>query len=254
MLKRLLKKILGETTWQSLRYRFRAHGSSIGKAEIYNYQTQLVIRRVVADGSFCVDIGCHRGYVLDMLLAQAPAGRFLAVEPLPDMFGHLQDRYGHRSNVRLVNAALSETAGTVEFCHVVSSPEYSGLRARSLYNGGSEEETTITVQTHRLDTLVDPTETVRFIKVDVEGAELQVFAGGEETIRRSRPFIVFEHGLGAADHFGTKPAQIFDLLHDRFGLQLSLMEDWLAGRAPLSREKFCAHFDQGLDFYYLAHP
>jgi hypothetical protein len=73
------------------------------------------------------------------------------------------------------------------------------------------------------------------MKVDVEGAELQVFKGTVQTIKRSRPLIVFEHGLGAADYCGTAPEILYDLLGGDCGLRLFLMEDWLesSATAPL---------------------
>ena len=74
-------------------------------------------------------------------------------------------------------------------------------------------------------------------------------------LRRNRPFVVFEHGLGAADCYGTRPEQVFDLLSD-CGLRVSLMKDWLehGSARAFTRAAFAEEFDTGRNFYYLAHP
>jgi hypothetical protein len=90
----------------------------------------------------------------------------------------------------------------------------------------------------------------------VEGAELQVFKGAVETIKNSRPIIVFEHGLGAADYYGTSPENIYDLLSAQCGLKLFLMSEWLDsnGRLSLSKKAFCEQFSSGNNFYFMAAP
>ena len=61
---------------------------------------------------------------------------------------------------------------------------------------------------------------IHFMKIDVEGAELQVLRGAIQTILKYKPVIVFEHGLGAADHYGTKPEDIYDFLVSECGLSI----------------------------------
>jgi hypothetical protein len=76
----------------------------------------------------------------------------------------------------------------------------------------------------------------------------------KETLRRCRPYVVFEHGLGAADCYGTRPEMVFDLF-TRCGLRLSLMNDWLAygGFKTLSREAFSEEFDSARNYDFMAH-
>ncbi len=105
-----------------------------------------------------------------------------------------------------------------------------------------------------LDNIIPEGLAVALIKIDVEGAELQVLRGALRTIRRSKPYVIFEHGLGAADFYGTTPEEVYDLLTARGGLRVSLMADWLAGRGPLSREQFCDQFQRAANFYFMAHP
>jgi len=136
---------------------------------------------------------------------------------------------------------------------VVRYPALSGLERRvDLDPSESTREETVTVET--LDRTVPDGFPVAFVKIDVEGGELGVFRGGIETLRRTRPVIVFECGLGGADSYGSEPGEIFDLVTETIGLRLSLMDAWLSGRAPLSRAEFAEQFRRSLNFYFIAHP
>jgi hypothetical protein len=70
--------------------------------------------------------------------------------------------------------------------------------------------------------------------VDVEGGELGVFRGARETIARHRPSLLFEHGMGAAEYFGTTPDEVWDLLCGDCGLRIFDLD----GDGPYSREQF----------------
>jgi len=221
----------------------------------YNMQTLEVMQRVLQEDSNCVDVGCHQGCILRDMLRFAPKGSHFAFEPIPAMYQDLLKTFGSLENLGLYDCALCDAEGTTTFQHVVTNPGYSGLRQRR-YDRPHEEIQEIVVKTNLLDNLIPKHIAIQFIKVDVEGAELQVFKGAIETIRRSRPVIVFEHGLGAADCYGTKPENIYDLLADQCGLRLFLMSDWLksGGSAALSRDAFCEQFSSGRNFYFMAAP
>jgi hypothetical protein len=95
---------------------------------------------------------------------------------------------------------------------------------------------------------------IRFMKIDVEGGELGVLRGGFGLLARCRPFIVFEHGLGGSDFYGTRPQDVWDVLVDGVGLEINLMRRWLDGSKPLSRDEFADEFDSGRNFYFMASP
>lgn len=255
-----LKQLLVGTTLEPLARKVHAAltGAMAGASEAadksrnYDLQTLQVMRRVLRKDSNCVDVGCHQGSMLEEMLRCAPGGTHFAFEPIPGLYSGLQKKFGHLPNVHLHDCALSDTAGTTTFQHVVSNPAYSGLRRRR-YDRAHEQVEEIRVETRLLDALLPGHMPVQFIKVDVEGAELQVFQGAAETIRRHRPVIVFEHGLGGADYYATRPEQVYDLLAGRCGLRLFLMADWLQDSHPsLDREAFCRQFSTGGDYYYMA--
>jgi FkbM family methyltransferase len=219
--------------------------------QVYDQQTIEIMKRILKKDSNCLDIGCHQGAFLSEMLKLAPSGTHSGFEPLPHMFQDLKKTFGKMSNVRLYNCALSDSTGPVTFQHVVSNPGYSGLRKRR-YDREDELIQEITVNTELLDNIVERDFPIRFIKIDVEGAELQVLRGAAETIKASKPVIVFEHGLGAADFYGTTPEDIFDLLVNICGLRLFTLGEWLesAGRKSLGREDFCDHFYSGRHYYF----
>ena len=222
------------------------------KNELYDAQTAQVMARVLARDSSCIDVGCHEGSILDEMLRFAPEGRHFAFEPLPHMFAALKDKYASRANVALHELALSDAPGETTFQHVVTNPAYSGIRRRQ-YDKPDERVEEIRVRLARLDDVLPRDAPIRLIKVDVEGAELQVFKGAIETLERTRPFVVFEHGLGAADHYGARPEQIWELFSS-CGLRLSLMGGWLDGRRPLALPELVDQFDHCRNHYFLAHP
>jgi FkbM family methyltransferase len=208
---------------------------------------------VLREDSNCVDVGCNRGGILREMLRFAPKGTHFAFEPIPEVYEGLLESFGSIANLHLYDCALSDTAETTSFVHVVSNSGYSGLRRRR-YDRPNELIQEITVTTNLLDNLVPKHVSIQFIKVDVEGAELQVFKGAIETIKRNRPIIIFEHGLGAADYYGTTPENIYDLLAVQCGLKLFLMAEWLVrkGKSFLSKEAFCKQFSSGKNYYFMA--
>lgn len=226
-----------------------------GINEIYDEETLAVMKSVLREDSNCVDVGCHQGDFLRDFCRLAPQGAHFAFEPLPHLFAKLKEEFGALKNVRLSDSVLSDQTGLTSFQHVVSNPAFSGVRQRA-YPREKEQIEVIEVGQNPMDDLIPDDMPIDFIKIDVEGAELQVLRGAVRTIARCRPTIVFEHGVGAADHYGTRPENVFDLLCNDCGLQVFLMREWLnlGAQAALSRERFVHQFNSGENYYFMACP
>jgi FkbM family methyltransferase len=221
---------------------------------LYDMQAASVMERVLDRRSNCIDVGFHLGAILDLMLRFSPEGEHYGFEPLPHLYSAAVQRYAGAGNVHLYEVALSDAPGIASFQYVVSNPAYSGLLKRR-FDRPHEDVQEIQVRLLRLDDVLPRGFDIRLMKIDVEGAELQVLRGSMETLRRCRPFVIFEHGLGAADVYGTRPETVFDLLTG-CGLRVALMSDWLAasGRKVLSRESFGDEFNSARNYYFLAHP
>ena len=108
------------------------------------------------------------------------------------------------------------------------------------------------MKTQKLDDLLNPDLKIDFIKVDVEGAELLVFKGAIQTLIKHKPYIIFEHGRGAAEYYGTTPDMIYDLLVRECGLKIFCLKDWLNHSKPLSQQEFASIYDHKSIWNFLA--
>jgi FkbM family methyltransferase len=237
-LKDFLKKIL------------KAFPFAFTKNQRYDRLTEGVISKVCRPDSNCADVGCHKGEILDLLLAAAPQGQHFGFEPIPIMYQNLKAKYANRTNCHFFDLALSNTPGTSSFNYVVSNPSYSGLLRRK-YDRANEEDTQITVRTEKLDDVWPTDLPLNVIKIDVEGGEQMVLEGARETLRRWKPIVIFEHGLGASDVYGSTPEQVFALL-DSCGLRIFLLENFLKNGSSLDASGFARQFYERENYYFVA--
>ncbi len=161
------------------------------------------------------------------MIRLAPEGRYLAYEPIPDLSRQLVARF---PDAVVRQAALSDETGHATFHHVLYQSAYSGLRLREGIPGEGRVDS-IDVELHRLDDDLPHDFQPALIKVDVEGAEVRVFRGASETLRRRQPVLMFEHGHSGL--YETTSDELWDLLND-CGYRIFNME----GAGPYTREQF----------------
>ena len=210
-----------------------------------NAHLRVVLASALSADANCVDVGANVGGVLEQIVRLAPLGRHIAFEPLPGLHARLVE---HFPQVEVRCLALSNRSGEAEFTFVASHPGYSGFRERA-YPGRERLEKLI-VPVARLDDVLPPGYLPHMVKIDVEGAEREVLEGGLETLARARPLVVFEHGKGAADYYGTLPEQVWDLLAEGAGLRIFDLD----GNGPYTRSAFAEAFQEATRWNYLARP
>lgn len=216
----------------------------------YDVLTVAAIKRILGPEDMAIDIGAHTGEVLQHMIAAAPGVAHLAVEPLPHLAADLRINFPS-VEVREV-ALVEEPAGPLQFHHVASNPGYSGIRQRS-FDRPDEQVELIDVETARLDDLIDPSQSPKVIKLDVEGAELGVLKGASRILSKDRPIVIFEHGLGAANHYDTTPRAVHEIFSGH-SYELFLLGSWLESAPPLSAQQFVDQFEQQRNYYFLAAP
>jgi FkbM family methyltransferase len=194
----------------------------------------LILDMVLQEDSNCIDVGAHAGAVLSAMLRLAPRGQHMAWEPLPHLASRLQTQF---PSVDVRCAALSDHGGEEEFVFVTTNPGQSGLRQRA--HDQPEEIERIRVTVESLDDTIPAGYVPALIKIDVEGAEGEVLRGAKKTIVNHRPVVVFEHGVGGADRYGTTSDELFQLFVEEAGMRIFDMD----GVGPYSRSEFSAAFE-----------
>ena len=106
----------------------------------------------------------------------------------------------------------------------------------------------------RLDEIIPANEAIAFIKIDIEGGEFDAIKSGIETIRRCKPVIVFEGGSYSAGQYGVKPNDLYLLVTETLGYELSTMERWLKQGTPYTQEEFEKNWSDGPEYYFIAAP
>ncbi|HZW91448.1 MAG TPA: FkbM family methyltransferase [Candidatus Eremiobacteraceae bacterium] len=191
----------------------------------YEPEKHQALRHFLRPGATFVDVGCNKG---DFALAAArlvgSGGRVLAFEPHPENCRWTRKsiaKNGYR-NIDLQQLALSDTNGTA----TLHLGEKSGFH--SLIGGlAQRNEGTIAVKTRRLDDLLLGMGWIDAIKIDVEGAEMQVLRGAQETLAAQRSLAVL---LDVHSHLGVNAEEVCAFLR---GLGFTLYAEQRPFNVPL---------------------
>jgi len=182
----------------------------------YEPGVRRIFRKVLPLGGVALDIGANVGWhTLLMASLVGASGRVLAVEANPFLRQRLYDHLclNHLRQVDVMPYAVAETEGIIEFYAPALNDPNSGnghiVEPGPAFPGG-----TIRVEARRLDAITSASgiERLDLIKIDVEGFEWRVFRGGEETIAKFRPHIIFEYDRKSGSRGGGTPELISEFL------------------------------------------
>src|ERR1039457_122569 len=156
------------------------HGCWLGSFE---YHKQRAFAARVASSDIVFDIGANAGfYTLLASVLVGPQGRVFAFEPDPRNVRYLKEHLwiNRIKNVSVVEAAVADSDGTANFD---AGPNLS--------MGHLAADGCIAVRTVCLDAMVQSGELPApdYIKVDVEGAEVQVLHGASKVLSDRHPVI-----------------------------------------------------------------
>jgi FkbM family methyltransferase len=208
-----------------------------------------VIAQALKKNSNAIDVGCHKGEILDLILKYAPDGKHFAFEPIPDFYNALKIKYANRCAV--YPFALSDQPGETTFNYVRNAPAYSGIMKRK-YDVEAPDVEELLVKVETLDHIIPADAQIDFIKIDVEGGEFGVLKGSKQLLKRCRPVLVFECGLGASDFYGTKPDALFDFLLGECTYKIYSLQNWLQKKDPFSKSGFVDCFNRNTEYYFVA--
>jgi FkbM family methyltransferase len=214
----------------------------------YDRLTKEVIAKALDKNSNAIDVGCHKGEILDLILKYAPSGKHFAFEPIPDFYEALKVKYEGRSEI--FPYALSDEAGKTTFNYVRNAPAYSGIKKRA-YAVEVPDVEELNVQVETLDHIIPSGVKIDFIKIDVEGGEFGVLKGAKKLLMQSRPLLIFECGLGASEFYGTKPDDLVDYMNE-LNYGIFSLKNWLDKKNSYSKSEFIDCFNNNKEYYFVA--
>ena len=189
------------------------------------------LQRLVKPSDCVIEVGGHIGY-LTVFFSQlvGPKGKVVVLEPGANNLPYLRENIADLENTLLVEKAASDKNGTARFLLENLSgqnntlvDDFQGLRGNISEAHVRVEQRPVVVETVRLDDLIESHEMVpNWVKIDVEGAELNVLRGMKNCLKRHSPSMMIE--------IAFNKREILDLLQDNeyqlFSPGLQIIKDY----------------------------
>jgi FkbM family methyltransferase len=190
-----------------------------------------VLASALRRDSTYVDVGTNRGQLLRDAVRLAPRGRHVAFEPIPELAAEIEHEF---PDVECRRLALGAQRGEAQFCHFRDLDGWSGLKRSPEVSDAQGRPEFIAVTVSTLDAELEGFEP-SVVKIDVEGAELDVLRGGRALLSGARPTVILEHVASAAALYGASSGDVWDAL-----AELGYDVYSVTGDGPYTRSTFGA--------------
>ncbi len=172
---------------------------NVGKTNIdavlgkYEPPLQQAFLNHLKPGDVVYDIGANVGF-FTILAAKlvGSSGKVYAFEPAPENVAIVRRnlKQNNFSHVTVIEKAVFSSTGTAELLLA----KYAGGHTLATVGTPPDLDGSLAVQLVSIDYLVDrqEIEPPKFVKIDVEGAEIEVLKGMSQTISQFKPTIIYE--------------------------------------------------------------
>ena len=172
--------------------------------------TRQVLTSLIRPGMGVADVGANVGLLtLSCAVATGPSGQVYAFEPEPGPRAQLEKtlKINGLSWVKTFDLAAGATTQEATF-HISPVIGHSSLYELPQEDGAGRD---IIVKVTRLDDVIGPEQRLDVVKIDVEGAELDVLAGMERLVAENPDLaIVAEYGPSHLERVGLTPKAWFE--------------------------------------------
>ncbi len=159
-----------------------------------------------------IDIGANIGSVSLPLAKMFKNSRIIAIEPTIYAFSKLKKNVSLNPNLKkrmsLQNIFVSNKNKKIK--EVYSSWNLSNNDKKHNIHLGILRKTSLKIR--KLDQVCSKLKKVDFIKIDVDGHELDVLKSGKKTIIKYKPFIYFEFAPYLYKEFGYTPQNLINFI------------------------------------------
>ncbi|MDC3009365.1 FkbM family methyltransferase [Synechococcus sp. AH-736-G20] len=186
-----------------------------------------LIKRQGIDIRSAVDVGANTGQWAKNFLCHFPEVRLLSIEANPDNLPELRT-----VNPDSIQACLAETSGDIRTFYLPNPVIETNNTGASLYKEllpAYEDAVRLELETSTLDGF---NRHFDLIKLDVQGAELDVLKGGISTLANAK-FVMIELSLSRYNHSSPLAAEVIAYLHDVGFIFLSVNEVLFHNSKPI---------------------
>lgn len=187
-----------------------------------------VIKKIVKPGDVCFDIGGNIGWFTTLLQTLVgEKGEVHSFEPVPPTFKVLEENVKSNINskaVRLNNFALGERKDEMNLHIFDDLPDGHA----SMSNFGKSDFTAYKCKVETVNSYLQENEidNVKFVKVDIEGAELTMLKGATGFFKQEIPPIFeIEMALDTTKGFGYLPNDIIEFIKSQFDYEFFVINE-----------------------------
>jgi FkbM family methyltransferase len=174
------------------RWRFNNRTNNEMILGTWEREMQDIFSRYLKPGNTVYDLGAHQGF-LSIVAAHrvGNTGQVFSFEPFPYNFSFLKEniQVNNIKNIKTFQAAVSNHSGKIKFSNSVHDTANTYLSQSPTFS-----DTFLEVHAVSLDELIESKEITPpdFIKIDVEGAELDVLQGAQKLFSMHSPVVYLE--------------------------------------------------------------
>ena len=158
-----------------------------------------LLKKFIKPGSDSIDVGVYRGvYSYEM---SKYSNKVHAFEPNPIIFNYINKNLKKIiKNISLYNYALSNKNGILDLKVPIRNSNFSKINFEEYYQMGKatihsknnfDKFDRFQINTRKIDEF-NFDNNISFIKIDVEGHELEVIEGAKLTIKKNKPILLVE--------------------------------------------------------------
>lgn len=187
----------------------------------YHHRQELdYLGKILKPGMTFVDIGANQGEFTLFAARRLSQGNVFAFEPEEQMFQRLTKNVdlNQFKNVKLFNCGLGKEKTWAQLYTSRDTALHSGWHEGlfTSYRSNYRNDHVQDIEIIRFDEILSNggVQRVDLVKIDVEGAELFVLQGAEETLRRFKPKILLEMNEETFRHAGYSAADVMKFMHE----------------------------------------
>ena len=175
--------------------------------------TMEMLKRLIAPGQYVLEAGGHIGFMaLYFSYLVGPGGKVVVFEPGDNNLPYLTTNVGSKSNTTIVREAVGDFDGEISlFVEGLTGQNNSIFADYSLFEANkaaahlAEDYRETKVPIVKIDTYVARSGNAPdFLKVDIEGAELEALIGASRVLAEHKPAVMVE--------ITRRPEEVVDLM------------------------------------------